>query len=60
MQPRSVQGLYDGKTAAGAGIHPEHLRTRTGADSLRGPGKAARPLCGIGRHAAAMTFLVMR
>ena len=57
---QSVQGLHDEKTAAGAGIHPKHLRARTGADCLRGPREAAQPLCGTGCHAAAMTFLVMR
>lgn len=56
----TVQRLYDGETAAGPGIHPRRLRTWTGADCLRGPGEAAQPLCGIGRHAAAMTLLVMR
>ena len=30
------------------------------ADSLRGPGKTAQSLCGVGCHAAAMTLIVMR
>ena len=55
-----VQGLYDGKTAAGAGIHPKHLRIWTDTDCLQGSGEVTQPLCGIGCHTAAMTVLVMR